>query len=104
MNCLRKWCIIITEKRGFELFILSSILVNTVVLGSHHFMIEDDAVQIIQSINFFFVSVFTLEALMKIVAQKLDYFRDQWNLFDFIVLLATLVMLVPLSLGYGNDF
>ena len=104
MSCLRKWCIIITEKKAFEYAILISILINTVLLGSYHFMMDEYWEGTINFFNSFFISVFAIEAIMKIIAQKLDYFKDHWNQFDFIVLIITLSMLIPLSLGHGNDF
>ena len=46
MSWLRKWCIIITEKKSFELFILASIMINTIVLASHYFMIDEQTLNI----------------------------------------------------------
>lgn len=79
MNWLRKWSIIITEKKGFEIFILASILINTIVLSSYHFMITQKHKIVIAGFNSLFVVIFLLEAVMKIIAQKLDYFKDSWN-------------------------
>ena len=47
MSWLRKWCIIITEKKGFEYFIIASILANTIILGSFYFMMEESEKKII---------------------------------------------------------
>jgi len=37
--------------------------------------------------------IFTIEAIFKIIAQRCDYFTDSWNLFDFTVVAATIVIL-----------
>lgn len=37
--------------------------------------------------------IFTIEAIFKIIAQHCDYFKDSWNLFDFTVVAATIVIL-----------
>lgn len=101
MSCFRKWCVIITEKRGFELFILGSILMNTVALASHHFMISEDAQNVITVLNAFFITIFTIEAVIKITALRREYFKQFWNKFDITVLSLTFLVLIPISLGYG---
>ena len=77
------------------LFILACIITNTVVLATHHFNISATHLQINESINTFFVVVFVIEAAMKIVSQRTDYFRDSWNRFDFVILLLSFIMYIP---------
>ena len=43
--------------------------------------------------------IFTVEAVLKIIAQRCDYFYDAWNVFDFVVVAATLIILVITWLG-----
>lgn len=38
-----------------------------------------------------FTSVFTTECVLKLGALGLDFFRNGWNVFDFIIVLASLV-------------
>ena len=38
--------------------------------------------------------VFTLEAVIKIYALRLSYFTESWNVFDFLVVLLTIVILI----------
>jgi hypothetical protein len=38
--------------------------------------------------------VFTVEAIVKIIAMKCAYFRDSWNIFDFLVVVLTLLILL----------
>ena len=42
------------------------------------------------------MAIFTVEAVIKIVALKKVYFDDPWNKFDFIIVVFTLLIL---SLG-----
>ena len=104
MTWLRQVCIRVTNSKYFEIFILISIMINTVALASHHFMISQSATKVIESLNSFFVAVFSLEAVIKLIALKMDYFKDAWNKFDFIVLFITLAMLIPISMGLGKNF
>ena len=57
-----------TEHRCFEIFILLAILVNTIVLACHHFMISDEEVDVQVAFNSSFVGLFTIEAVIKIIA------------------------------------
>ena len=35
--------------------------------------------------------MFTLEAVLKIVAMPMYYFKTSWNIFDFVIVIASLV-------------
>ena len=41
-----------------------------------------------------FMGIFTLEAIIKLIALKCAYFRDAWNCFDFVVVIGSLLALV----------
>ena len=68
MNCIRKWSIKVTQHKYFEIVILVAILTDTIIIGSYHFMISDEEVENLSTLNLFFLILFTLEAVMKIIA------------------------------------
>ena len=41
--------------------------------------------------NYVFTGIFVLEALVKIVTLRLHYFKKPWNVFDFIIVISSLV-------------
>lgn len=43
--------------------------------------------------------MFTLEALIKIYALRCEYFRDGWNIYDFMIVLVTYVVLILTSVN-----
>jgi len=48
--------------------------------------------------------IFTVEAVIKIVAMQCTYFKESWNIFDFTVVIATLVaLIVSMIPGLGID-
>ena len=49
------------------------------------------------------MAIFTIEAIVKIIAQRTDYFRDSWNLFDFTVVFFTIVILAINWAGVGDQ-
>ena len=55
------------------------ILVNTFILAFNWYMRPDSYDVPIQVINYIFLAIFTIEAIVKIIAQKLAYFKDSWN-------------------------
>ncbi len=40
-------------------------------------------------INYGLALIFTFEAVIKIIAFGKDYFKDGWNVFDFLIIVAT---------------
>lgn len=37
------------------------------------------------------ISIFTIEAIMKIITYKQNYFKSGWNLFDFTIVVISLI-------------
>ena len=67
------------------------IILNTCVLAINWFDEPKSATEII---NYVFMAIFTLEAILKIIAMKTAYFKDSWNLFDFTIVVLTLSILI----------
>lgn len=52
--------------------------------------------------NYFFIAVFTVEAVLKIIAIGFPlYWRDAWNRFDFVVVILSLIGLF-VNAGVGT--
>ena len=68
ISSVRSFCILLTQHRFFEVLILLSILINTIVLACHHYMISDEKETTLNRINQVFVIIFTIEAVLKITA------------------------------------
>ena len=56
----------------------------------------------ITNINYFFMGVFTIEAIIKVYALRKNYFKTAWNIFDFTVVVGTLVILIIGFLNLGE--
>jgi hypothetical protein len=46
--------------------------------------------------------IFTLECVIKLIAMRSAYFRDQWNCFDFVVVVGSLLALGVSLISAGN--
>lgn len=57
----------------------------------------------IEIINYVFSAIFTVEAVIKLIALKKKYFKEMWNIFDLIVVIGTWVVQIILKLDTGVD-
>ena len=54
-------------------------------------------------INYIFIGAFTIEALIKILVMSKKYFEDNWNIFDFVVILLSLIGLSLEKINIFNE-
>ena len=80
---------VITESALFRYFILAVIIASAVIIGIETY---PDAYRkhydFLHLLDKIILAIFTVEILMKFLArgrQPWEYFRDPWNVFDFIV-------------------
>ncbi|TNE48248.1 MAG: ion transporter [Deltaproteobacteria bacterium] len=87
-----KLCRTIAESKIFQNLILLLIIVAGAVVGLETYAsIAKEHHTILGYMNTLIISAFTLEAVIKIVAcgnKPLDYFKNPWNLFDFIIVVV----------------
>lgn len=58
----------------------------------------------LEYINIIFTAVFVVEAAIKIIGLRLHYFRRAWNVFDFVVVFLSVVVIILDNLLYNNVF
>lgn len=79
----------------FDAIIMACIIGNTVVMAMGFWGQSADYAQFIIIANYVFAAIFTVEAVIKLVAFGLDkYFDDNWNKFDFAIVVGTLAGLM----------
>ena len=85
----------ITSARAFEFGIIVIIILNALLLGlGTSPAIEEQYGNWIQVLYEVALAIFVLEALLKMVASSprvVGYFRDGWNVFDFLVVALALI-------------
>ncbi|KAJ8412089.1 hypothetical protein AAFF_G00143560 [Aldrovandia affinis] len=92
-NPFRKACISIVEWKPFEIIILFTIFANCVALAVFLPMPEEDTNNTntnLESLEYIFLIIFTMECFLKIVAYGLlfhadAYLRNCWNILDFVI-------------------
>ncbi len=85
----------IRENKVFETFVISIILISALVIGARTYVIPDSAMLVIKAMDLFITVFFLVEILIRMAAEKRfwNFFRGGWNVFDFIIVTASLIPL-----------
>ena len=83
----------------FDNFIVLMILINSAFMGVYDYDDRTNQLpnnKVIEMANYIFSKIFTVEAILKIMAMgfcmhKNSYLRDPWNWLDFLVVLTAVV-------------
>lgn len=62
-----------------------------VVMALDQFQASEYYNRVLESFNLFFIAVFTAECMLKLFALRYYYFKEPWNLFDFVVVVLSIV-------------
>uniref|UniRef100_A0A3P8RRB8 Sodium channel protein n=1 Tax=Amphiprion percula TaxID=161767 RepID=A0A3P8RRB8_AMPPE len=94
LNTLQGFFFDLVGKQAFDIIIMVLILFNMITM-----MVETDEQSpqmeyILNNINLAFIVVFTTECLIKIVALRCYFFTVGWNIFDFVVVILSIVGIV----------
>lgn len=82
----------IIEHNFFEKFIISIILINWVTMWLETSKsIMQNYWDILHFFDKIVIGIFVIEALFKIVTYKFNYFKNWWNLFDFSIVVISLI-------------
>ncbi|XP_060940112.1 sodium channel protein type 4 subunit alpha B-like isoform X1 [Limanda limanda] len=93
-NALQAFFFDLVAKQAFDIMIMMLIIVNMVTM-----MVETDeqserTESILNKINLGFIVIFTTECLIKIFALRCYFFTVAWNIFDFVVIILSIVGIV----------
>ena len=75
----------------FELAIMVLIILNMIAMMVEHYNQSQAVTDALDIINIIFTTIFTLEAVVKLIGLRWHYFRRAWNVFDFIIVLFSIV-------------
>ncbi|XP_056248149.1 sodium channel protein type 4 subunit alpha B-like [Seriola aureovittata] len=93
-NVLQAFFFDLVSKQAFDIMIMMLIIVNMVTM-----MVETDEQSermesVLNKINMVFIVVFTTECLIKLFALRCYFFTVAWNIFDFVVIVLSIVGIV----------
>nr|XP_033965373.1 sodium channel, voltage-gated, type I-like, alpha isoform X3 [Pseudochaenichthys georgianus] len=80
-----------TTKQAFDILIMVLIWLNMVTMMVETEDQSEGKKQVLYWINLVFVIIFTGECLLKMIALRQYYFTNGWNVFDFIVVVLSII-------------
>jgi len=87
----RRRLFLLVRSSAFETGIMACILLNTLVMAMRTYPpMEWPGDYTLQVINWCFAAIFLFEAMIKIYVLRRAYFKDGWNNFDFVCVVATM--------------
>ncbi|KAM6218755.1 voltage-dependent P/Q-type calcium channel subunit alpha-1A isoform 1-T1 [Rhynchocyon petersi] len=97
----RMWQFVVSPP--FEYTIMAMIALNTIVLMMKFYGASLAYENALRVFNIVFTSLFSLECVLKVMAFGiLNYFRDAWNIFDFVTVLGSITDILVTE--FGNNF
>ncbi|XP_058055252.1 sodium channel protein para isoform X11 [Anopheles bellator] len=84
---------IVTNKK-FDMIIMLFIGFNMLTMTLDHYKQSETFSAVLDYLNMIFICIFSSECLMKIFALRYHYFIEPWNLFDFVVVILSILGLV----------
>ncbi|CAH1186251.1 unnamed protein product [Phyllotreta striolata] len=81
----------LSNSRRFEIAIFVLIFLNMLTMGIEHYGQPHAVFFVLEVSNAFFTTVFGLEAIVKIIGLRYHYFTVPWNVFDFLLVLASIL-------------
>ncbi|TRY81658.1 hypothetical protein DNTS_025982 [Danionella cerebrum] len=94
VNILQGFFFDLVSKQAFDITIMMLIILNMITM-----MVETDGQSarmesVLNNINLAFIVIFTTECLIKIFALRCYFFTISWNIFDFVVVILSIVGIV----------
>ncbi|XP_051989664.1 sodium channel, voltage gated, type XII, alpha a [Xyrauchen texanus] len=94
VNILQGFFFDLVSKQAFDITIMMLIILNMITM-----MVETDEQSarmesILNNINLAFIVIFTTECLIKIFALRCYFFTISWNIFDFVVVILSIIGIV----------
>ncbi|KAL7018829.1 hypothetical protein ACKWTF_010927 [Chironomus riparius] len=97
------WRIVVSTP--FEYFIMMLIVFNTLLLMMKFHDAPPLLIDILTYMNLVFTSFFLLETILKLMGFGCkNFFKDPWNVFDFITVIGSIIDALVLELGQENSF
>ncbi|KAI1296926.1 Sodium channel protein para [Halotydeus destructor] len=80
----------ITTNKKFDMIIMVFIMVNMVVMAMESYNQTEIQASILERLNLFFIVIFSAECFLKMFALRVYYFKEPWNVFDFVVVILSI--------------
>ena len=99
-NKIKDMCYKIASYYLFDHFILTCILLNTLCLALKWYDEPENLAGYLYGFSLAFNIIYTIEASIKLIGCGTDYFRDNWNNFDIVIVIAAWLGEIANSFGF----
>ncbi|NWT99344.1 SCN5A protein, partial [Urocynchramus pylzowi] len=89
----------IVTSQMFDVVIMGLICLNMITMMVETYEQSETKTNVLSKINILFVTIFTAECVLKLLALRQYYFSNAWNIFDLVVVIMSLVALLLSSIG-----
>ncbi|NWY67180.1 SCN5A protein, partial [Erithacus rubecula] len=89
----------IVTSQMFDIVIMGLICLNMITMMVETYEQSETKTNVLSKINILFVTIFTAECVLKLLALRQYYFSNAWNIFDLVVVIMSLVALLLSSIG-----
>lgn len=69
---------------------MTIIMLNIITMMGEHHQQSDQFTEGLNYLNYIFTGLFIIEAILRLLALKLDYFKIGWNIFDFTIVMFSI--------------
>ncbi len=92
----------LVDSSWFNNFIIWTILIAGIIVGIQTYGDRvADWQSLLHNLDFLILGIFTIEAILKLIAFRGDYFKDSWNVFDFIIVVICWAALFMPNINAG---
>lgn len=81
----------LVTNQAFDIGIMIVIMLNMLTMTLEHYDMSPLFKHVLQQINLTFIVVFTCECVVKLLALRWFYFKVPWNVFDFVVVVLSIL-------------
>ncbi|XP_062362075.1 sodium channel protein type 5 subunit alpha-like [Cinclus cinclus] len=89
----------IVTSQMFDVVIMGLICLNMITMMVETYEQSETKTNVLSKINILFVTIFTAECVLKLLALRQYYFSNAWNIFDLVVVIMSLIALLLSSIG-----
>lgn len=80
-----------TTNKKFDMIIMLFIALNMLIMSLDQYRQDPTYALVLERLNLFFIVIFTAECVLKIFALRWHYFTEPWNMFDFVVVILSIL-------------
>jgi len=88
---IQRFFFAVVTNQKFDIFIMIVILLNMILMGLEHYEQSEEFENGLYVVNTAFIVIFTTECVLKLISLRIYFFKQAWNVFDFVVVVVSVL-------------